>query len=347
MNRSDSEDIHPSGRDRGRSARKPGGIPPKGWWDVIWRVVKRFGNDNVSLVAGGVALYVMLSVFPGLTALVSIYGLFASPAQLAQHMQAFAGVLPPGVWDIFNSQLQQLVHNSTGTLSAAAAVGTLMALWSARSAMSAMMTATNIAYGEREKRNLIVQILLSIAFSVGAIFLFIVMVLLGIAIPAVLKILGTSPALQVLADVLRFVLMWCVAVLGLAVIYRYAPAREHARWRWVSWGSIIAATLWLAASAAFGLYIKSFAGYGKTYGALGGVIALLMWFYISSIIAVIGAETNAEMERQTYKDTTVRESAPLGQRGAYAADTVGASANEASDAEVRQPAEGKTNIAGR
>ncbi len=334
---------------RGRAAEKPSDIPAQGWWDIAWRVVKRIGNDNATLVAGGVAMYVLLSIFPGLAALVSIYGLFASPADIAQHMKTFSGVLPPGAWDIFNTQLQGLVRHSQTTLTTTAALAVLISLWSARSAVSALMTATNIAYGEREKRSFIFQVALSLAFTLAALLGFVLTMLLGIAIPVVLKVLGTSAVVTIAADVLRFALLWCVAMIGLAVVYRYAPAREHAQWRWVTWGSAIAATLWLAASALFAVYVQTFGNYGKTYGALGGVIALLMWFYISSLIVVLGAETNAEMERQTFKDTTVREGAPLGRRGAYAADTVGPAAHEGgrSGSKDKDGARPKSNVAGR
>ncbi|HEY3731725.1 MAG TPA: YihY/virulence factor BrkB family protein [Steroidobacteraceae bacterium] len=336
----------PNQHSRGRTAERPSEIPAKGWWDVLWRLGKRLGNDNISLVAGGVALYVLLSVFPGLAALVSIYGLFATPANVVQHMKDFASVLPPGVWAIFNTQLQELVHHSQRSLTAAAALGIVIALWSARSAMSALMTATNIAYGEREKRSFFLQIIISLVFTAIAILGFLLTLMLGVAIPMVLKVLGTSDTVQIIAAVLRAVLLWGVAVLGLAFIYRYAPAREHAQWRWVTSGSAIAATLWLAASALFAFYVKNFGGYGKMYGALGSVIALVMWFYISSFIVVVGAEANAEMERQTRKDSTVRRNAPLGQRGAYAADTVGPSAQQGAEAKAQAPAQNKTKLAG-
>jgi membrane protein len=284
----------------------------------------------VTLVAGGLAMYSLLSVFPGLTAAVSIYGLFATPANAIQHMQAFSGVLPPGVWDIFNSQLQEMTEHPPSTLSVAAALGLVIALWSARSAMSALMTATNIAYGEHEKRGFFRQVLISLALTGGAIVGFLLMLLLGIAIPLALKILGTRVWVQVVADVLQWVLLWGFAVLGLAFVYRYAPAREPARWNWVRWGSTIAATLWLGASALFAVYVRVFADYGKTYGTLGSVVALLMWFFVSGVIVVLGAEINAEMERQTKMDTTEGPPAPMGERGAYAADTIGPSVNEES-----------------
>jgi membrane protein len=309
--------------DRGRGAERPQDIPPKGWWDITWRVVKRLGTDNITLVSGGVAMYALLSVFPALAAIISIYGVFASPADVIKQMSAFSGVLPPGVWQIFSTQLQTLASHEQSTLSIAAAIGIVIALWSARSAMSAFMTATNVAYGEREKRSFLVQVLVSLTLTVAGVTGFFAMVLLGIAIPVALKIMGTAMWVQWLADVVQWALLWLFAVVGLAFVYRYAPAREPARWNWVTWGSAIAASLWLGTSALFAIYVRTFANYGKTYGALGGVIALLMWFYLSSLLVVLGAEINAEMERQTQKDTTEGPQAPMGERGAYAADTVG------------------------
>lgn len=321
-------DQHQPSADRGRTAEQPHEIPAAGWWDVTWRVVKRLGSDNVTLVAGGVAMYALLSVFPGLTAAVSVYGLFASPDDVLKHMQVFAGVLPPGVLDIFKSQLQTLVSHQQSTLSLAAALGLVLALWSARSAMSALMTATNIAYKEVEKRNFFVQVLVSLVLTAGAVIGFLTMLLLGVAIPLTLNILGTSTWAQWVLDGVQWVLLWVFAVVGLAFLYRFAPAREPARWRWLTWGSAIAAALWLAMSALFAVYVRTFADYGKTYGALGSVVALLMWFYLSAILVVLGAEINAEMERQTKRDTTEGPAAPMGERGAYAADTIGPAAGE-------------------
>jgi membrane protein len=327
----DSSDVAaPEGR--GREAARPGEIPLRGWWDVAWRTAKRFSDDNVTLIAGGLAMYALLSVFPALAALVSIYGMFATPGDVIKQMSAFAGVLPPGVWDIFNTELQSIAKTGQSTLTTAAVLGLVLALWSARSAMSSLMTATNIAYREREKRGFIRQTLLSLAFTAGAILGFLVMLLLGVAIPLALAAFGAADWTKAAVSVLRVALLWIVMVSGLAVVYRYAPAREHARWRWVTAGSVFAATLWLGAGALFAFYVTNFAGYAKTYGALGGVVVLLMWFFISSIVIVVGGQINAEMERQTIKDTTILEDAPLGQRGAFAADTVGPTASSGKPA---------------
>jgi len=311
---------------RGRLATHPEEIPAAGWRDILTRVKLEIGSDHVSLVASGLAMYALLAVFPGLAASVAIYGVFVSPADVVEHMQSFSTVLPPGTWDLFSEQLRAVASQREGHLTVAAIAGFLVALWGARAGMASLMVATNIAYAEAEKRGFVKQTLLSLAFTLSAVIGFLLVLAIGVVLPLALKAFGTSGSLQLLIGALRWVALWAVAVFGLAVLYRYAPSRKPARWRWVTWGSAIATTLWILVSVGFAFYVANFASYGKTYGALGGVIALLMWFYLSSFTIVIGAEINAEMERQTQRDTTEGPEAPMGQRGAFAADTVGPTA---------------------
>lgn len=333
------------GRERGRQATEPSEIPAPGWRDIFTRVKSEIGSDHVTLVAAGLAMCAVLAVFPGLAAVIAIYGLFSSPAQVVEHMQLFSGLLPPGTWDLFKTQLQAVAGQAQGSLTFAALGGLLVALWSARAGMSALMTATNIAYAEAEKRGFIRQIVVSLAFTVGAIVGFLFVLTLGVVLPVVLKVLGTSTWVQMLTGALRWIVLWVVAVLGLALLYRYAPSREPARWKWVTWGSAIAATLWIVVSVLFAWYVARFASYGKTYGALGGIIALLMWFYLTSLTVVIGAEINSEMERQTVRDTTEGPEVPMGQRGAHAADTVGPTAEHTPSADEKERSKGAPAIA--
>jgi membrane protein len=282
--------------DRGRGAggwllRRPR------WWNVAVQVTRQLGEHNAALLAGGVAMYGLLSVFPGLAALVSLYGLFATPSDVIKHMSVFAGVLPPGVWDIFNAQLRNVVARDHGTLTAAAAVGVLIALWSARATMSALMTTTTIAYQQPEGRGWMAQILISLLLTLGVIVGFLLMLLLGVVVPLALEVLGPTAAVRDTVAVLQWLLLWVFAVLGLSVVYHFAPARKPQTWRWVTWGSVLAATCWLVVSGLFSLYVRTFASYGKTYGALGGVVVLLMWFYLLSFIVIIGAELNAVIDR--------------------------------------------------
>jgi membrane protein len=320
---------------RGRNAKEPEQIPARGWWDIAMRVKNDLSRDNVSLIAGGLAMYALLSVFPALAAAVSFYGLVFTPTDVIQQMHAFSAVLPPGVWDIFNNELQDVARRESSTLTVGAVLGAVVALASARSGMASLIQAANIAYQEREKRGLLKQVMTSVAFTLGAILGFILMLLLGVAVPLLFKVISTNPWVQNAVSILRWALLWAFAVLGLALIYHFAPARERARWRWVTWGSVFAATLWLAVSILFAIYIATFGSYAKTYGALGGVVVLLMWFYLSSFCLVLGAEINSEMERQTTRDTTDGPEAPMGQRGAYAADTLGPSAAEMAESHRR------------
>lgn len=121
----------------------------------------------------------------------------------------------------------------------------------------------------------------------------------------------------------RWALLWLFAMLALSALYRFAPHRSKARWEWVNWGSAIAATLWILGSIGFAIYVRSFAAFGETYGAIGGVVIMLMWFYVSAFVVILGGEINSELERQTVQDTTEGEPKPMGQRGAFAADTLG------------------------
>ena len=288
------------------------------------RVKNEVTKDNVSIIAAGLALYALLAVFPALGAAVSIYGLFASPEQIAQHMNSFSGVLPAQATQILQKQLQSL-SGQEQALSVGLVLGVLIALWSARKGMVALMAATNIAYDEDEERGFFKQILVSLVFTIGAVVGFLAVLLLTIAIPLALEMLPLGRAAEAVILVARWALLWGLAVLGMAVVYRFAPDRNEPQWKWLTWGSGIAATLWLIGSLLFALYARNTASYGETYGALGGVVVLLMWFFLTGYCIVLGAEINSEMERQTKEDTTQGPAKPMGQRDAYAADTVGES----------------------
>jgi membrane protein len=308
---------------RGRAARTPAEIPKAGWGDILRRIWQKTGDDNLSLIAAGVALNTLLAVFPAMAVLASVYGMFASPAQVGQEIAPFYGILPHDAAAIIQTQLEALAQPRTQTLGIGAIVSLLVSIYYSSQGVSALMSATNIAYAERERRGFLTRLLVAFGFAVGAAAGFVLMLLLTLAVPLGLERLPLPHFVDMAALVLRWVLLWLFAVLGLAVVYRYAPSRENAKWRWVTWGSVIAATLWLTASVLFSLYVRNFGSYGKTYGALGGVIVLLMWFYLQGFAIVIGAEFNAEMEHQTAVDTTEGPPAPMGERGAYVADTLG------------------------
>jgi membrane protein len=309
--------------DRGRLAHQPQEVPAKGWWDVVWRVKDQVAADNVSIVAGGLALFALLSVFPSLAAAVAIYGLFGSPEAIAAQAQTFGELLPRGTLEIIEVQLNDLAGQRRDRLSTGALVAFLLALWSARRGMVALITSMNVAYNEAERRGFFHRLALSLLFTISGVTGFVLVVLFGVAAPVLVGYLPLGGAAEWVLLAVRWALLWLIAVLALSALYRFAPNRNKAQWHWVSWGSGIAATLWLIGSILFSLYVRNFDTFGRTYGALGGVVVMLMWFYVSAFVVILGAEINSELERQTVRDTTEGTPKPLGERGAFSADTVG------------------------
>jgi membrane protein len=319
----DDDAAHQPRHDRGRSAEVPSEIPHQGWRDILLRVGQRIGEDNLTLVSAGIAFNAMFAVFPALIVLVSIYGLFASPAEVGAQLKPFFSMLPHDAATLIQTALLNLAGRSNRTLGIGAAVSMGVTIYSSAQGMSALATATNIAYHEPERRGFLKLLGVAILFTLGGLAGFLLLLGLGVAVPYVLSALPIGPIAKEIALVVRWVLLWCFAVLALTVVYRYAPCRENARWRWITWGSVIAATLSFGGSVVFSLYVQNFGSYGKTYGALGGVMILLMWFYLGSFAVLLGAEINAEMEHQTAVDTTTGAPQPMGKRGAYVADTLG------------------------
>lgn len=308
-------------KSKGRSATDPRQIPVSGWKDVLVRAWNDVLDNNIFLVAGGVTYAVLLALFPGLAALVSLYGLLLDPAQVEHQIDALSSVLPPASVQMISDQLHKLVTASTNTLSISAAVALLFALWSASRGMSGLISALNMAYQQKETRSFLRFNLLAIGLTmimlVGGTF---TIALVGV-LPAAIQALGLgSFAKWVL--ILQWPLLMAVVVVGLAVLYRYAPNREKARWRWVSPGAVVATVLWIMGSIGFSVYVAHFSSYDKTYGSLGGVVIMLTWLYLSAFVALFGAVINAQSERQTVHDTTDGMPKPLGTRNAYAADTV-------------------------
>jgi membrane protein len=308
---------------RGRSAEVPQDIPRAGWRDILLRTRRQIGEDRLSIIAAGVAFYALMAIFPALIATVAIYGLLADPQQVEQHVAAVSGLLPREAADILLQQLHDLVGTSQGALGAGAVGGLVLALWSAGAGVRTLMQALNVAYDEEEKRGFFRFHGTALALTLGAIVAAAVAIGFLVALPVALKFLGLGAVAETLIAYARWPLVAAAMITALSVLYRYGPSRDAPRWRWASWGAVLATALWLAASALFSLYVSQFGSYNETYGSVGAVVILLMWFLLSAYAVLIGAELNAEMERQTRKDTTRGRPQPLGKRRAYAADTVG------------------------
>jgi membrane protein len=309
---------------RGRQADKPTDIPAQGWKDILWRVYEQIGKDRVVSVAAGVTFYALLAIFPAIAALVSTYGLFADPSTIQEHLNALSGFLPGGALEIVGDQVKRITSKGGGALGIGFFIGLATSLWSANAGMKAIFDALNIVYNEDEKRSFIGLNARSLTFTIGAILFLILALGAVVVLPIALDYLRLGEVGKWMIAILRWPLLLAGVIVGLALLYRYGPSRDNPKWRWITPGSVIAAVLWLAASMLFSWYVSSFGNYNETYGSLGAVIGFMTWIWISSVVVLLGAEINAEMEHQTAKDSTEGPDRPIGSRGATMADTVGA-----------------------
>lgn len=307
---------------RGRAAAAPSEIPPAGWKDILWRTTRGFLRDRVPLVASGVAFTAVMALFPALAAFVSLYGLFSDVETARQDLSILTGLVPATVLTFIGEQMVRIAEERQASLSLTFAASLALALWSAMAGVKALFNGLNVAYDEEETRNFLQLNLMAIGFTLGGAAFFILSAAMVVAAPVVLNMLNIDPRLLPLA-LLRWPLLFVVALVGLSMVYRYGPSRERAKWRWVSWGGMLAASLWLAGSAGFSWYVSSFESYNATYGSLGAVFGFLTWMWLSAVIVLTGAELNAEIEHQTARDSTIGPEQPMGRRGAVVADTVG------------------------
>ena len=310
-----------SGGGRGRDADSPAQIPKRGWKDILLRVYNGVGEDRILMNAAGVTFYALLALFPAIAAFISIYGLFADPQTIVNHLDVLAGVLPGGGMAVIQEQFTRLVAQPSGALTLGIVFGVLTSLWSANGGMKGLFDALNVVYGEEEKRSFLWLNLTTLAFTLGMLLFAIVALTAIIVIPAILKFLPTF--IGTVLNIARWPLIAVLVAVVLALIYRYGPSRDKPKWRWITWGSATAAVLWLAFSAIYSWYTANFGTFNATYGSLGAAIGFMLWMWLSTIVILLGGKLNAEIEHQTARDSTEGPQEPIGRRHAHVADTVG------------------------
>ncbi|WP_254447487.1 YihY/virulence factor BrkB family protein [Sphingomonas sp. ID1715] len=298
-------------------------MPARGWLDVLKRSWREMGQDNLSLIAAGVAFYAFTAMVPLLGAVVLTYGLIADPAAVMRHFQELSQLLPGEAARLIGEQLMNVVNTAGSKKGLGLILALALAFWGATKATGAIVTALNIAYEEEETRGFVKQTLINLAMVLGAVLV------LGVAMIAisVFSYLGRffpgAPAgLLLLGKLISWLMLAAIGAAAVATLYRYAPDRDAAKWRWLTPGSAFAAIGWGVLTAGFGLYVANFGNYNATYGSLGAVVVLLTWLYLSALVLLLGAELNSELEHQTARDTTRGAERPLGQRGAQMADRV-------------------------
>ena len=299
-------------------------MPVRGWKDILLRIWKNIGKDRVVVVAAGVTFYSILALFPAIAALVALYGLFADPAAITSHLDSIAGVVPGGAIEVMRDQITRVASQGRTTLGVTFIVSLLVSLWSANAGIKSLFDALNLVYNESEKRSFVKLNLVSLTFTLLAIVFVLLAIGAMVVVPIVLNFPGLGGATEMIFKIARWPALFVVVAWALALIYRYGPSREKPRWRWISWGSALAAVCWIGVSILCAWYAENFGSYNKTYGSLGAIIAFMFWIWLSIIVVLIGGEINAETEHQTVRDTTTGRPKPMGARGATMADTVGA-----------------------
>ncbi len=276
----------------------PAQIPARGWKEILRRTFREISQDRVLSVAGGVAFFVLLAVFPTVTAFISIYGLVADPSMIATHLNDLSTILPAGAVQVVGEQAMRLISAGGAALTFASIFSILLAIWSANGGAKALIESLNVAYDRTESRSFLRLNLVAMLSTIGIIVLMVALVAASAVLPVVLDYLPLGRSAELVTLVLRWPLIFIVLLTALSVLYRWGTCNPTAKWRWITPGAVLASAGLMIFSMGFSLYATHFTDFDKTYGSLGAVIGFLTWLWLSAAIVLVGAELNAEVEHQ-------------------------------------------------
>jgi membrane protein len=277
------------------------------WKHIIYRTYDEINDDRLLALAAGVVFYGLLALFPAVTALVSSYALFANVSTVNSHLATIASLMPASAFKIVDEQVTRIVTRGVGDLGAAFFIGLGLAIWSANAGVKAIIDSLNICYGVKERRGFIKLNAVSLAFTVSAIVGLLLAIAAVVVLPLVLSYLHAGRYGEFAIAWLRWPVLLLMLLFGLAMLYRFGPDLDDAKWRWISPGAAFAAAAWLAGSALLSWYLANFANYDATYGSLGAAIGLMMWLWMTAIVVLVGAELNSEIDAE---ERAAREDSP-------------------------------------
>ena len=296
----------------------------RGWAGKIWRslnaMMQTMDERNLGLIAAGCGFFTMLALFPGIAALIALWGIVADPAVVQTQVATLSGLVPDQAFDLIDAQLQNLVNAQTGTLGWTTGISTTLSIFWANNGVMALVRGLNAVYRE-DHRGTIMRYVSALMVTLVLIAMAIIALAAVVVTPVVMRFLPLEPLHSSAIEAARWLIAGSALVFGLGVIYRYGPNRRAPKVPWVSAGTMVAIVIWGLGSYAFGLYLSNFGRYNEIYGSIGAVVALLMWLYLTAYVILMGAALNAELELRTLPDTTVGPDKPMGERGAFVADT--------------------------
>lgn len=307
---------------RALDVARPRALGFRAWWRILRRVAAEADSRNLGLIAAGVAFYTLLSIFPAIAALVALWGLFADPQTIADQLGMARQLLPDAAYGIVEGQVDDLISSAGTTLQLTGIISILLAVWTARNGVASMIRGLNAAYREQHRSSTIKRYLAAIGLTVLLIGVAIIAFAAVIMVPIILNFLTLPFGIEALISALKWVILLGVVLFSIGLVYRHGPNRRGARVRWLSPGALFALVTWAAGSFAFSIYLRNFGSLNEVYGSIGAVIALLLWFFLSAYVVLIGALLNAEIELETPRDTTIGTPRPAGKRKAFVADHV-------------------------
>jgi membrane protein len=270
----------------------------RGWINVLLHVYDGISEDRILANAAGVTLYALLALFPGIAALVSVYGLFADPNTIVSQLDSLSGLAPGGAIDILREELTRLASQGNTTLGLNFLVSIAISLWSANSGMKALFDALNAVYEQKERRSFVTLNVVTLSFTIATIGFLLIALAGVVALPVALSYLSLPGVTALILKIARWPILLVLVAFGLCLIYRYGPSSAEPRSQWITWGGAFAAITWLAASALFSWYAANFGSFNKTYGSLGAIVGFMTWMWLSIIVVLVGASLNAEIEHR-------------------------------------------------
>lgn len=315
-----NDDAH---QGHGRDASLPSEIPRAGWKDILWRMRHDLADDDITLLAAGVAFYALLALFPAIAAVIALWALAFDPEQMAGHIGELVRFIPPGAASIIRQQAEDVGSNTDAGLSATALLSLLIAVFIASKGIRGLIRGLNVVYGESERRGFVKRTMTVAALTFGLLVMTLVTIAFITLFPLMIRYLGLSRPWVTVIGWIRWPVLLVVMMLTTAILYRFAPYRRSPRWEWLGIGTILATLLWVSGSLGLSVYVRHFPVFNQVYGSLGAVVGLLLWFWLSAFMVLLGGKLNATVEHQTRQDTTAGKSRPMGSRGAYVADTLG------------------------
>lgn len=269
---------------------------PQLWWQALTGVFQAIDQKNLALISAGIAFYGILAVFPGLAAIIAIWGLVSDPAIVEGQLDMMRGIIPEDAFRLLNAQVDKLVRTSSSTLGWAGALSILLALWSARSGVSALIRGLNTIHGTSNRGGLM-HYLIALALTACLVGVALVALTTIVIVPILLAFLPLGGFAELMIELLRWSTAVTVLLMALSLLYRYGPNRPDHKMSWITPGSFLVVIFWAAASASFSFYLSNFGTYNEVYGSIGAVIAMLMWLYISAFLILLGASLNVELAR--------------------------------------------------